>query len=52
MPIEITIQVPDSLGQQLQQLHNRLPEVLEHGLRDVLTAETGPPHDERVPAPS
>ena len=48
MPIEITIQVPDTLGQQLQQLHDRLPEVLERGLRDVLAEETGPPHDERA----
>ena len=48
MTIEITIQVPDSLGQQLQQLHDRLPEVLERGLRDVLAEETGPPHDERA----
>ncbi len=48
MTIEITIQVPDTLGQQLQQLHDRLPEVLERGLRDVLAEETGPPHDERA----
>ena len=48
MTIEITIQVPDSLGRQLQQLHDRLPEVLERGLRDVLAEETGPPHDERA----
>ena len=48
MTIEITIQVPDTLGQQLQQLHDRLPEVLERGLRDVLAEETGSPHDERA----
>ena len=48
MTIEITIQVPDTLGQQLQQLHDRLPEVLERGLRDVLAEETGPPHDEHA----
>jgi hypothetical protein len=48
MTIEITIRVPDTLGQQLQQLHDRLPEVLERGLRDVLAEETGPPHDERT----
>jgi hypothetical protein len=48
MTIEITIQVPDMLGQQLQQLHDRLPEVLERGLRDVLAEETGPPYDEHA----
>jgi hypothetical protein len=36
MTIEITIQIPDALGQQLQQVRDRLPEVLERGLRDVL----------------
>ena len=29
MTIEITIQVPDTLGHQLQQIQERLPEVLE-----------------------
>ena len=48
MTIEITIQVPDTLGQQLQLLHDRLPEVLERGLHDVLAEETGSPHDERA----
>jgi hypothetical protein len=36
MTIEITIQVPDALGQELQRVHDRLPEVLERGLREVL----------------
>ncbi len=36
MTIEITIQVPDTLGRQLQQLQGRLPEVLERGLREIL----------------
>ena len=33
--MEITIQVPDALGQRLQQYQERLPEVLERGLREV-----------------
>ena len=48
MPIEITIQVPDTLERQLQQLYDRIPEVLERGLRDVLAEETDPPHDEHA----
>ena len=36
MTIEITIQVPDTLGQQLQRFRDRLPEVLERGLREVM----------------
>jgi hypothetical protein len=41
MTVEITIQVPDELGQELQRVQDRLPEVLERGLREVL-AETQP----------
>lgn len=41
MTVEITIQVPDALGQELQRVQDRLPEVLERGLREVL-AETQP----------
>jgi len=36
MTVEITIQVPDTLGQQLQRVRERLPEILERGLREVL----------------
>jgi hypothetical protein len=36
MTIEITIQVPDTLGQQLRRFQDRLPEVLERGLREVM----------------
>jgi hypothetical protein len=36
MTIEITIQVPDTLGRQLQRFQDRLPEVLERGLREVM----------------
>ena len=36
MTIEITIQVSDTLGEQLQRFQDRLPEVLERGLREVM----------------
>ncbi len=48
MTIEITIQVPDTLGRQLQQIPERLPEVLERGLREILAEDSGPPHDEQT----
>ena len=35
MSIDITIRVPDDLGRQLEQYRDRLPELLERGLRDV-----------------
>jgi hypothetical protein len=37
MTVEITIQVSDDLGQELQQVRDRLPEVLARGLREVLS---------------
>ena len=40
MTVEITIQVPDALGRKLQDVQDRLPEVLERGLHEVL-AESG-----------
>jgi hypothetical protein len=33
--IEITIQIPDALEQQVQRFQDRLPEALERGLRDL-----------------
>lgn len=48
MAIEITIQVPDALGAQLQQVQDRLPEVLERGLRDLQADRTPGGHDERA----
>ncbi len=33
--IELTIKVPDQLGKQLQRMHDRLPEILELGLREL-----------------
>ena len=41
MSVDITIRVPDELGRRLDQFRDRLPEVLERGLRD-LQAESTP----------
>ena len=38
--MEIIIQVPDALGQQIQRFQDRLPEVLERGLREVMAEPT------------
>lgn len=46
MTVEITIQVPSTLGQQLQHFRERLPEILERGLRDMLAEKPGEFHDE------
>jgi len=35
MTIELTIQVPDELGQELLQVRDRLPEVLARGLQEL-----------------
>ena|SRR5436190_1589670 len=40
MTMHITIEVPDGLGRQLQKFPERLPEILERGLREV-SAEVG-----------
>lgn len=49
MTVEITIEVPDALGKQLQQVQDRLPEVLERGLREVLAeAPNHAAQDERT----
>ena len=47
MTVELTIQVPEMLGRQLQQVQDRLPEVLERGLRELL-AETEAIQDQRT----
>ena len=46
MTVEITVRVPDILGQQLQRFRERLPEILERGLREVLAEKPGEFHDE------
>jgi len=44
--MEITIQVPDALGKDLQRFHDRLPDVLERGLRELLVEDAVNFHDE------
>ncbi len=46
--MEITIAVPDELGQQLQRFQDRLPEVLERGLRELLAESSGEFQDENA----
>ncbi len=36
MSMQITIEVPNNLGNELQRYRERLPEVLERGLREIL----------------
>ena len=47
MAVEITVQVPETLGQQLQLWQGRWPEILERGLRELMAAPgamaSGPP---------
>ena len=35
MSVDITIRVPDDLGRELERFRDRLPELLERGLREV-----------------
>jgi len=37
MTVEITIRVPSALGRKLQHVHERLPEILERGLREIMS---------------
>ena len=46
--MEITIKVPDELGEQLQQFQDRLPELLERGLRELLAESSGETRDENA----
>ena len=48
MAMEITIQVSDALGRQLQPFQERLPEVLERGLREVLAEKSKDFKDEHA----
>jgi hypothetical protein len=47
MVVQITISVPDDLGQRLQPYRERLPELLERGLRDAMAEQAGATHDEQ-----
>ncbi len=48
MTVELTIQVPDSLSKDLQHLEDRLPEILERGLRELLAEAPETIQDERT----
>jgi hypothetical protein len=48
MTVDITIQVPDVLGQQLRRFRERLPEILERGLREMLAETPGEFQDENA----
>lgn len=43
MTMEITIQVPRALGRKLRRVQDRLPEILEHGLREVTVEKADVP---------
>jgi phage terminase Nu1 subunit (DNA packaging protein) len=45
--MQITVEVPDELGRQLQQFHDRIPEVLERGLQELLYENPGEFLDEQ-----
>lgn len=44
--MQITLEVPDSVGEKLQQLGDRLPEVLERAVSELLPSETAPYRNE------
>lgn len=48
MMMEITIQVPDALRQQLERFREHLPEVLERGLREMLAEGSSDFQDENA----
>ena len=48
MAMEITIEVPEALGRQLQPFRERLPEVLERGLRELLAERSSDFQDENA----
>jgi 16S rRNA C1402 (ribose-2'-O) methylase RsmI len=45
--MQITIEVPDRLGEQLQQLGDRLLEALIHALQELTSTETNTYQDDR-----
>lgn len=45
--MQITVEVSQELGQQLQQFQDRLPEVVERGLLELLSEQSGNFVDER-----
>ena len=47
MAMQNTLDVPDQLGRKLQLFKDRLPEILEQGMRVVSTEEDSPSYGER-----
>jgi 16S rRNA C1402 (ribose-2'-O) methylase RsmI len=45
--MQITIEVPDRIGEQLQQLGDRLPEALDRVLQELTSTETTTYQDDR-----
>lgn len=45
--MQIIIDVPDSLGQKLQQFGDRLPELLERGLQELQNEQAGYSQDDQ-----
>jgi hypothetical protein len=41
MVMQIMVEVPNQLAERLQQFHDRLPELLERGLREIMEDEDG-----------
>ena len=41
MPVQITVEVSAELGEEIKPYHNRIAELLERGLRDVKSEESG-----------
>lgn len=48
MTVEMTIQVPDALSGKLREVQDRLPEILDRGLRDLLAETSEVIQDERM----
>jgi hypothetical protein len=48
MTMQITVEVPNRLGQQLLQFQDRLPEVLERGIRELQHEKTEGFEDEQA----
>jgi hypothetical protein len=46
--MEVTIQLPDAVGQQLQQFQDRLPEVIERGIQVMLAERNAISGDEEA----
>lgn len=46
MTMQITIEIPDQLGHQLKPFQDRLPEILERGVRELLSEKSDAFQDE------